>query len=66
VGGIYGTGKKIAFPCNLIIRGYETFEKNNPRDFAIFKEILETKPEEYREDNQELGVIFESSDNKNP
>jgi hypothetical protein len=63
-GGIYGTGKKITFPCDLVIRGYETFKAHNPKEYAIFKEILEKKPDEYKQDNQELRVLFAPLDNE--
>ncbi len=59
VGGIYGTGRKITFPCTLIIKGYETFKQNHPKDYQIFRAILEEKPSLYQKDNQDLQVIFE-------
>jgi hypothetical protein len=55
-GGIYGTGKPVLFPCVLIIQGYEAFKKHDPEGFVILKEILESKPDEYKQDNQELRV----------
>lgn len=59
VGGIYGTGRKITFPCKLIIKGYETFKQNSPNDYRIFREILEEKPSIYKKDNQDLQIVFE-------
>ena len=58
-GGIYGTGKPIVFPCALTIRGCEGFEKHDPESFAVLKEILESKPDEYKRDGQDLRVSFE-------
>lgn len=58
-GGIYGTGKKITFPCQIIIKNYSDFEQNDPEGFKTLKEILKEKPEEYQKDNQELEIIFD-------
>src|SRR3989338_6594577 len=50
-GGIYGTGRKVTFPCTLIIKRYSDFERTDPEGFAVLKEILEEKPALYKQDN---------------
>jgi hypothetical protein len=58
-GGIYGKGKRVVFPCALTIQGYEAFEQHDPEGFAVLREILESKPDEYKHDDQELRVSFQ-------
>ena len=62
-GGIYGTGKPVVFPCALTIQGYEDFKNNDPEGFRVLKEILESKPDEYKDDDQELRVSFAPYEN---
>ncbi|HZR17499.1 MAG TPA: barstar family protein [Verrucomicrobiae bacterium] len=67
-GGIYGTGKRIEFPCPITVRGYEAFRNSDPVGFAILKEILDSKSDEYKHDDQDLRMSFaqNASSGKNP
>jgi hypothetical protein len=57
-GGIYGTGRRIEFPCAITVRGYEAFQNSDPVGFAILKEILDSKSDEYKHDHQDLRIVI--------
>lgn len=59
VGGIDGHAPKLHFPIKLIIKNYEAFEENDPKNFGILKEIMVDQEKEWKDDGEDLTVIFE-------
>ncbi len=57
-GGIFGTGYKFDLPFSINILNYSEFKKNDPVEFEILREIMNTVVDIYKINNKILKIAF--------